>query len=571
MQEARLMIVEHSTGATSRETVDWHSIDWKKSHKIVDRLQARIVQATKAGKRNKVKALQRILTHSFSGKALAVKRVTENQGKNTPGVDKILWNTPEKKAMAVQELQSRGYTAQPLRRMYLPKPNGKQRPLGIPTMKDRGMQALYLQALDPIAETQADTHSYGFRKERSCADAITQCYRVLFREDMPTWILEGDIKSCFDTISHNWLLTHIPMEESILEKWLKAGYMEKSVWHASEDGTPQGGIISPVLANMTLDGLEKLLREKYPTKGPGGNKGRRSKVHMVRYADDFIITGSSQKLLEKEVKPLVIGFLQERGLELSQEKTKITHIADGFDFLGQNIRKYNGLLLTRPSKKNVKAFLKDIRETIKGHKQATAYGLIALLNPKIQGWANYYRHGASSKTFVHVDWAINKALWQWARRRHPKKGTHWIQKRYYCQIGGQNWCFFGTAKAKDGQAIQKVLCAAAKTPIVRYTKIKGECNPYDPAWKPYLSERRERKIGATLRSRHQLLKLWKEQEGICPNCNQPITESTGWHNHHIVHKAKGGSNGTENRVLVHPNCHRQVHATKGTVSKPCPT
>ena len=186
------MIVEQSTGATSRETVDWHSIDWKKAHKIVNRLQARIVQATKAGKRNKVKALQRILTHSFSGKALAVKRVTENQGKNTPGVDKILWNTPEKKAMAVQELQSRGYTAQPLRRMYLPKPNGKQRPLGIPTMKDRGMQALYLQALDPIAETQADTHSYGFRKERSCADAITQCYRVLFREDMLTWILEGD-------------------------------------------------------------------------------------------------------------------------------------------------------------------------------------------------------------------------------------------------------------------------------------------------------------------------------------------------------------------------------------------
>src|ERR671937_1775156 len=245
MQEARRMIVEQSTGATSRETVGWHSIDWKKAHKIVNRLQARIVQATKVGKQNKVKALQRLLTHSFSGKALAVKRVTENQGKNTPGVDKVLWSTPEEKAMAIQKMQTRGYTAQPLRRLYIPKPNGKQRPLGIPTMKDRGMQALYLQALDPIAETQADTHSYGFRKERSCADAITQCYRVLFREDMPTWILEGDIKSCFDMISHNWLLTHIPMEKSILDKWLKAGYMEKSVWHPSDDGTPQGGIISP--------------------------------------------------------------------------------------------------------------------------------------------------------------------------------------------------------------------------------------------------------------------------------------------------------------------------------------
>src|SRR5215471_15616741 len=295
MQEARRMMVEHSTGATSRETVDWHAIDWNKAHKIVNRLQARIVQATKAGKRNKAKALQRLLTHSYSGKALAVKRVTENQGKNTPGVDKVLWDTPEKKAMAVQALQSRGYTAQPLRRLYLPKPNGKQRPLGIPTMIDRGMQALYLQALDPIAETQADHHSYGFRKERSCADAITQCYRVLFREDMPTWILEGDIKSCFDTINHNWLFTHIPMEESMLEKWLKAGYMEKSVWHASDDGTPQGGIISPVLANMTLDGLEKLLREKFPPNrvgSYGSYVGEGRKVHLVRYADDFIITSS---------------------------------------------------------------------------------------------------------------------------------------------------------------------------------------------------------------------------------------------------------------------------------------
>jgi RNA-directed DNA polymerase len=210
----------------------------------VNRLQARIVQATKARKRNKVKALQRILTHSFSGKALAVQRVTENQGKNTPGGDKVLWSTPEEKAMAVQELQSKGYTAQPLRRLYIPKPNGKQRPLGIPTMKDRGMQALYLQALDPIAETHADPNSYGLRKERSCADAISQCYKALNGKDSATWILEGDIKSCFDTISHSWLLNHIPMESSILGKWLKAGYMEKSIWHASKDGTPQGGIIT---------------------------------------------------------------------------------------------------------------------------------------------------------------------------------------------------------------------------------------------------------------------------------------------------------------------------------------
>ena len=557
------MMVEQSTGATSHEmtVVNWRSINWKQAHQIVNRLQARIVQATKAGKRNKVKALQRILTHSFSGKALAVKRVTENQGKNTPGVDKVLWDTPEKKAMAVQEMQARGYTAQPLRRLYIPKPNGKQRPLGIPTMKDRGMQALYLQALDPIAETQADPNSYGFRKERSCADAISQCYKALHGKDCAPWILEGDIKSCFDMISHQWLITHIPMETSILRKWLKAGYMEKSVWHEAKDGTPQGGIISPVLANMTLDGLERILREKYPNSGTGAEKGRKSKVHLVRYADDFVITGSSKELLEEEVKPLVIGFLQERGLALSQEKTKITHIADGFDFLGQNIRKYNGTLYNRPSKKNVKAFLKDIRETIKGHKQATAYNLIAMLNPKIQGWANYHRHGASSKTFNRVDWAIERMLWQWMKRRHPKKSTHWIQKRYFCQIGNQNWCFFGTAKGKDGQTLQRVLCQASKTPIERHTKIIGECNPYDPTWKPYISERQEAKIKKAMK--RQLLMLWKRQKGICPKCQEPITKETGWHNHHVVEKAKGGGNGEENRVLVHPNCHRQVHAKKG--------
>jgi len=308
---------------------------------------------------------------------------------------------------------------------------------------------------------------------------------------------------------------------------------------------------------------------------------------MVRYADDFIITGSSQRLLEEEVKPLVIGFLQARGLELSQEKTRITHITDGFDFLGQNIRKYsgqsnhppkknvktyqehNGQLLTRPSKKNVKAFLKDIRETIKGHKQATAYNLIAMLNPKILGWANYHRHGAAGKTFNRVDWAIERALWQWMRRRHPKKSTHWIQKRYFCQIGDRNWCFFGTAKDKDGQTVQKMLYLAASTPIVRHTKIIGECNPYDPAWEPYLSKRQEAKMSRATMKRLPL-ELWKKQRGICPKCQKPITKETGWHNHHIIYKEDGGGNETENRVLIHANCHRQVHANKGTVSKPCP-
>ena len=360
------------------------------------------------------------------------------------------------------------------------------------------------------------------------------------------------------------------MDKTILKTWLKAGYMDKSVLYPTDDGTPQGGIISPVLANMALDGLERILRKKYPHSGQKALKGMNKQVNLVRYADDFIITGISKEILETEVNPLVIEFLRERGLELSEEKTKITHIEEGFDFLGQNVRKYNGQFLTCPSKKNVKAFLTDIRKVIKENKAATAYWLIATLNPKIRGWANYHRHAAAKKTFVHVDTAIFKALWRWARRRHPKKGKHWVKDRYYGRVGNQNWRFFGTAKDKDGQTIRNLLCLASATPVTRYTKVKGECNPYDPAWELYLETRLGVKMEKTLQGKRRLTYLWKGQGGICPVCNQPITQVTGWHNHHIVYKTLGGADSTENRVLIHPNCHKQVHAKGLTVSKPRP-
>ncbi len=275
---------EDSTGAPFQGVTDWHAIDWKSVNRNVRRLQARIVKATKEKRWGKVKALQRLLTHSFSGKALAVRRVTENQGKNTPGVDKVTWKTPQKKINAVYSLRQREYHPQPLRRIYIPKKNGKKRGLGIPAMKDRAMQALYLLALDPVAETTADPNSYGFRPQRSTADAIEQCFIALGNIHSAPWILEGDIKGCFDGISHDWLLTHIPMEKAILEKWLKSGYIDGNRLYPTEEGTPQGGIISPVLANMTLDGLEmRLLRERFPKTTV---KGRAAKVNFVRYADD---------------------------------------------------------------------------------------------------------------------------------------------------------------------------------------------------------------------------------------------------------------------------------------------
>jgi len=277
-----------------------------------------------------VKALQWLLTHSFYGRALAVKRVTHNKGKSTPGVDGAIWSTPASRYKAMDTLRRHGYQPQPLRRVYIPKSNGKLRPLGIPTMKDRAMQALYLLALLPVAETTGDLNSYGFRPERSTADAIDYCFCVLARKDSAPWVLEGDIRGCFDNISHPWMLDHIPTDKEVLKKWLKAGFMENRTLFLTEAGTPQGGIISPTLANLTLDGLERLLKETFRVKQIQG-KSYNPKVNFVRYADDFIITGCSKELLENEVKPLVERFMFERGLQLSPEKTCITHIEDGFE------------------------------------------------------------------------------------------------------------------------------------------------------------------------------------------------------------------------------------------------
>jgi RNA-directed DNA polymerase len=262
--------------------VDWHAINWQKAHAIVRRLQARIVKATQAGRWGKVYALQRLLTHAFSAKVLAVKRVTENQGKRTPGVDGVIWETPEEKAQAVATLRQRGYRTQPLRRVSIAKSGGRgTRPLSIPCMKDRAMQALYLLALDPIAETLADPNSYGFRLERSTVDAMEQCHILLARHHAAQWILEGDIRSCFASLSHDWLVAHIPMEQAILWKWLKAGFLDKHVLYPTEDGVPQGGVASPVIMNLALNGLERHIKDAFPqTQG-----GTRLKVHAIRFAD----------------------------------------------------------------------------------------------------------------------------------------------------------------------------------------------------------------------------------------------------------------------------------------------
>lgn len=533
-----------STGWTS-----WHDITWVKVHQAVARIQARIAKAAKAGEWRKVRSLQRLLTKSTGAQALAVRRVTENRGRKTPGVDRQTWSTPEEKWQAVNDLGRKRYQPLPLRRIYIPKSNGEKRPLGIPTMRDRAMQALHLLALDPVAETTGDPHSYGFRRERSTADAIAQVRNVLGRAASPKWVLEGDIKGCFDNISHDWLLSNVCMDNGVLRKWLKAGFIETGRLFPTQAGTPQGGIISPVLANLALDGLQSELTALFRTV----REARAAKVNLVRYADDFIITGISKEFLENEVKPLVAEFLAARGLVLSEKKTKITHVTEGFDFLGWNVRYFERGLLVKPSKKNVKAFLAKIRDMLKSRKAVAQVTVIDDLTPVVRGWAHYHRSQNSSWTFAKCDHQIWSALWRWACRRHPHKGKRWIKQRYFRCIKGRQWRFAD----KD-----KLLPVLSGYKQYVHIKIVSEANPYDPKDDAYFSKRLALRMGRTLEGRYKLRWLWWWQEGRCPVCEQKITRDTGWHLHHIVKRSERGSDKLTNLILLHPNCHMQYHVNE---------
>jgi len=474
------MMKEQSFSASSNKVSDWKAINWPKVRRAVRRLQLRIAKAIRAGRYAKAKALSWLLTHSRSAKLLAVKRVTENKGAKTPGVDNVRWRTDRQKYAAVQNLKRRGYRPLPLRRHYIPKKNGKRRPLSIPTLRDRAMQALHALALKPIAETVADRNSYGFREGRSCADAIGQCFCALAKSYAPVWVLEGDIKSCFDRISHSWLLKNIPMDPRTLQQWLAAGYWEKGRLFPTKEGTPQGGIISPLLANLTLDGMEEAIRSRISI--------RHDQVNFIRYADDFIVTARTQETLEQVVKPAVVAFLAQRGLELSEQKTTLTHIEAGFNFLGQNVRKYRNKLVIKPAKEGRKVLVQKTRECIKGCLGQTAETLIAKLNPIIRGWANYHRHVCSAKAFWNADRAIHYQLLRWAKRTHPNKPYRWLKQKYFSHAG--RFGFFAWKRTRTGESQVLRLHSPRHTVIERHIKVRGEANPYDPAYTEYFERRR---------------------------------------------------------------------------------
>jgi RNA-directed DNA polymerase len=465
----------------------WNSTNWKAVYKRINKLQTRITKATQRGNRNLAKKLQYLLTSSFDAKLLAVKKVTSNKGKRTSGIDRKLWTTSASKYKAALSLKSKGYKASPLKRIYIEKKGKKKkRPLGIPTMYDRAIQALYTMALDPIAETTADKTSFGFRKNRSAHDAAQHIFNYSTRNKGTQWILEGDIKGCFDNINHQWLMGNIPINRKILKQLLKAGFIYKRKLFPTETGTPQGGILSPIMANITLDGIEKKIKEKYwrAKSGTIHVNHNKHKVNYTRYADDFIVSADSMEILT-DIKDIITQHLTERGLTLSEEKTLVTNIDNGFDFLGWNFRKYNGKLMIKPSKNSIKKIMETLKTIIHLHQAKTQTELIKSLNPIITGWTNYHKGACAKKIFAQLDSYVFKNLWKWAKRRHPRKSTKWIKKRYWQSTLFNNWIFSdGTTELKR----------AAHTKIVRHRIIKLDANPYLPQFTRYYYYRNKQRM-----------------------------------------------------------------------------
>jgi RNA-directed DNA polymerase len=459
------------TDLTDKELAQkWNETNWAEVETIVNNLQVRIASAARNKDWKSINKLSRLLTNSYYAKLLAVRKVTGNKGGKTPGVDGIVWTSTADKMRAVLSLTKKGYRAKPLKRKYIPKKNGKVRPLNIPTLYDRAMQTLYALALSPAESATSDRTSFGFKPYRSTKDACAYLFICLSKKIAPQWIVEGDIKACFDEIGHDWILKNTPMNKKVLKEFLKAGYIEDFELFPTEKGTPQGGPLSPIIANVTLNGIEKALGEKFYSRKDGTiDKSRnRHKINYVRFADDFIVTSDSEETAH-EIIDLIEEFLEPRGLKLSAEKTYVTTISDGFTFLGWTFRKFKGKLLIKPSKESQKSVIEKIRDIIQRGKAWDQNRLIRMLNPIIKGWAQYHNHAVSSEVFSKLDHIVFNMLLAWSKRRHTNKGVWWTINRYWHRMGTRKYVF------TTGNETLEIF---SDVKIVRHRLAKLDKNPF---------------------------------------------------------------------------------------------
>jgi RNA-directed DNA polymerase len=558
-----------------RGTIDpsseaWNKLPWKKFERHVFRIQKRIYQASQSGNQRAVQKLQKLLMKSEAARLLAVRRVTQdNQARKTAGVDGVKAVKPKERLVLAKQIHPNKWKrakAQPVRRVSIPKPGkAETRPLGIPVIRDKAQQTLVKFALEPEWEARFEPNSYGFRPGRSCHDAIVAVWISINHKEK--YVLNADLKECFENINQQALLQKLkayPQMRRIMRNWLRAGVMNDGVFEETTSGTPQGGAISPLLANIALHGMETLVkkafrqREQYPT--------------LIRHADDFVVFHHTEEGVLR-AKDVLETWLKEMGLEMKPNKIRIGHTLNdyqgkvGFDFLGWNVKqfpvgkthrsvtggKYSKPLgfktIIRPSKEKVRTHMQEIKEVIMRHASSDQNAVIKGLNPIIRGWTAYYKTMVAAEEFSTCDHKMWKLLWRWAKKRHPRKGAGWRRERYWQTVEQRQWVFM---TPKDAKLRQHTL-----TKIQRHVKVKGEASPYDGNML-YWSQRL--KNNPMLHSVKGY--LLSRQQGKCKWCDQLFREADIIEIDHIQPRSQGGSEKLDNKCLLHGHCHDQRHATK---------
>ena len=552
MTDAKML----ATASEATQHRAWQTIDWNANRRIVRNLRQRIYRASREGNHRKVRSLQRLMLKCRANRETSIRQVTQiNTGRETPGVDKLVIKTPEARTKLMAEVSTyEPWKARPVKRVYIPKANGKRRPLGIPTILDRCIQAVVKNALEPEWEAQFEPCSYGFRPGRSCHDAIGRIFTVVQPKNRKHWVVDADITGAFDNIQHQTIQTALCRfpAKGLIQAWLKAGLIEGNHFEQTEVGTPQGGVISPLLANIALHGMEQAIGITYkPNRDSWTIKGKRA---LVRYADDFVIFTETEEDAH-QAKQDMSKWLQERGLTLSDEKTKICHLSEGFDFLGFNIRHYPSSktktgqkLLIKPSQESVKKFTRRLKQEWRKAKGYNAGKVIKNLIPILRGWGNYFRHGVSKRTFTKVDSYIIKCIMHWIQHTHPRKTKKWQRETYFQRIGGDNWVF-----GIDNQYLFKL----SWLPITRHIIVKHDASPDDATLKEYWEWRNQKKLELLNTARQR--NLARRQKGKCPYCHDMLGNGEELHVHHLIPKPKGGTDSLHNLVLTHLYCHQQQH------------